>query len=261
MNFLAVNICSFAVLLLLVNYGESLRCRSGNQQNDDQAHKIMQKCRKKLSGSESKSGNDYTMSNENESSEEDSESVSSVEELFFSNNNKGSRANNTRNGGNYGQTSNDNYGDNRRSDRRKQDSSSSRPNYSYASNYSSMNDRGNSMSNMNENRNNRNGMQSQNRESNNDDRRNQMGCFSQCFFDELNLVDHRGFPERGSVMEMMTRGIQDPSLRDFIEESISECFYYIDMDTNNRDKCAFSSNLMSCFTDKGKERCEDWDDQ
>lgn len=68
-------------------------------------------------------------------------------------------------------------------------------------------------------------------------------------------MDQRGFPERTSVTRMMLRGIQDPALRDFIEESILECFHFLggNMNQENRDKCGFSQNLLTCFTDKGKE--------
>ncbi|XP_043470142.1 odorant-binding protein 59a isoform X2 [Leptopilina heterotoma] len=84
-------------------------------------------------------------------------------------------------------------------------------------------------------------------------------CVIQCFFNELNLVDQRGFPEINSVSEIMTENIMDPELRDFVEESIFECFQYL-QNNRNQDKCKFSQNLLSCLSDKGSERCDDWND-
>lgn len=65
-------------------------------------------------------------------------------------------------------------------------------------------------------------------------------------------VDQRGYPERAAVTGIMMRGIQDPVLRDFVEESIMECFHYLSS-MMNQDKCTFSQHLMACFADKGKE--------
>ena len=67
-------------------------------------------------------------------------------------------------------------------------------------------------------------------------------------------VDQRGFPERNSVTGIMIENIQDPELRDFVEESITECFHYLRSDLN-QDKCRFSQNLLSCLADKGSEVC------
>ncbi|XP_043278512.1 general odorant-binding protein 71 isoform X2 [Venturia canescens] len=259
MRILSLNVFFCVVFFLFVDSGESLRCRSGNQQSNDQMHKIMQTCRKKYSSTGNKNENDYT-SGENDSSDEDSTSSMSLdEELFFGNSNKRSSGNTSRHGGNNGQSLNGNYGENRRNDRHKQDTNVYNR-MSNPSNYTWMNERTSGMSNQNENRYYQNAMQSQNQENNNN-RRDRAECMTQCLFDELNMVDQRGFPERGSVIEVMTREIQDPSLRDFIEESISECYHYLKADPNNREKCTFANNLMNCFADKGRDKCEDWEDQ
>lgn len=50
----------------------------------------------------------------------------------------------------------------------------------------------------------------------------------------------------------MLRGIQDPILRDFLEESILECFHFLQSGMNN-NKCIFSQNLLNCLADKGRE--------
>ena len=83
---------------------QSLRCRSGNRQTNEQLHKIMQTCRKKY-------GKDYNMSNDNDSSDGDTTSSGSFdEELFFGSSDRASRMNNSKSRGNYnGQSSNDNY--------------------------------------------------------------------------------------------------------------------------------------------------------
>nr|CCD17833.1 putative odorant binding protein 64 [Nasonia vitripennis] len=87
-------------------------------------------------------------------------------------------------------------------------------------------------------------------------------CVTQCFFNELNLVDQRGFPERSAVIGIMTQNIQDPELRDFVEESVIECYHYINNNNSGRqEKCQFSQSLLSCLAEKGSERCEDWDDE
>ncbi|KAL7296954.1 hypothetical protein TKK_0009394 [Trichogramma kaykai] len=92
------------------------------------------------------------------------------------------------------------------------------------------------------------------------DRNTDQSCVVQCFFNELNLVDQRGFPERSLVINMMTQNVQDPELRDFIEESIVECYHYI-VNNGRQDKCRFSQNLLTCLAEKGREMCEDWDDE
>lgn len=52
----------------------------------------------------------------------------------------------------------------------------------------------------------------------------------------------------------MTQNIQDPELRDFVEESVIECYHYINNNNNGRqEKCQFSQNLLSCLAEKGSE--------
>ncbi|KAJ8673939.1 hypothetical protein QAD02_005201 [Eretmocerus hayati] len=85
-------------------------------------------------------------------------------------------------------------------------------------------------------------------------------CIIQCFFNELNLVDQRGYPERSAVTGIMIRNIQDPELRDFVEESIYECYHYLN-NGGRQEKCEFSQNLLTCLSEKGSERCEDWEDE
>ncbi|XP_018357428.1 PREDICTED: general odorant-binding protein 71 isoform X1 [Trachymyrmex cornetzi] len=84
-------------------------------------------------------------------------------------------------------------------------------------------------------------------------------CITQCFFNELNMVDQRGYPEQVSIIQFMTRNTHNPELQDLIEEAVIECYHYLDSDVR-QNACYFSENLLTCLIDKGKERCEDWDD-
>ena len=65
-------------------------------------------------------------------------------------------------------------------------------------------------------------------------------------------VDQRGFPEKSAVVGIMTQNIQDPELRDFVEESVIECYHYLN-NNGRQEKCQFSQNLLSCLTEKGSE--------
>lgn len=49
----------------------------------------------------------------------------------------------------------------------------------------------------------------------------------------------------------MIQNIQDPELKDFIEESITECFRYLE--SNKREKCEFSQNLLICLGEKEQQ--------
>ncbi|PBC34436.1 hypothetical protein APICC_06104 [Apis cerana cerana] len=91
----------------------------------------------------------------------------------------------------------------------------------------------------------------------NNDTNQEQDCIIQCFFNELNVVDQKGFPERNSVISLMSQNIQDPELKDFVEESIIECFHYLE--SNKREKCEFSQNLIKCLSEKGEQKCEDWE--
>ncbi|XP_031831479.1 odorant-binding protein 59a isoform X2 [Nomia melanderi] len=93
------------------------------------------------------------------------------------------------------------------------------------------------------------------RHGNNTDR--DKACVIQCFFDEMNAVDEKGFPERDLVIPLMNQDVRDPELKDFIEESVIECFRYLE--SIKKDKCEFSQNLLKCFAEKGQQQCEDWE--
>ncbi|XP_076667573.1 odorant-binding protein 59a isoform X2 [Andrena cerasifolii] len=79
----------------------------------------------------------------------------------------------------------------------------------------------------------------------------EQACIMQCLFNELNAVDQKGYPERDLVIPLMSRNIRNPDLKDFVEESIIECFRYLESD--RKDKCEFSQNLLKCLAEKGQE--------
>lgn len=88
--------------------------------------------------------------------------------------------------------------------------------------------------------------------------RQDQACVIQCFFEELNLVDDKGYPEKSAVTKMMTRNIRDPELKDFVEEALIGCYYMMEAE-NIKDECRISQYLLNCLAGKGRERCEDWD--
>ncbi|XP_024867819.1 general odorant-binding protein 71 isoform X1 [Temnothorax curvispinosus] len=238
--------------LSLIESANSLKCRTGVQQANNQYQKIIQICKKR-----STSDDDY--SNDSSSNEDEDSDDSSSVDLFgtrFSMNNgrtyynrqswkdpneNRNRGNDQRNGNNR-RYSVDYTNGNWRSARYPSRGSNNRD-FSYSD--------GTGRSSYDQTYNNDN--------SDNYGKQQEQDCVTQCFFNELNLVDQRGFPEQVSIIQFMTRNIHNPELQDFIEEAVIECFHYLGSDMR-QNKCYFSENLLACLVDKGKERCEDWDD-
>nr|XP_003705223.2 PREDICTED: general odorant-binding protein 71 [Megachile rotundata]XP_012145126.1 PREDICTED: general odorant-binding protein 71 [Megachile rotundata] len=241
------------IILFFFHEGTSLKCRSGNQEVDVQFQKVLTTCRKRYADSNTDNSEDST-STENNSSESDSNSDENIyEKNFFDKKGDQSynQSTNTQRYRNSNRNSNINTSDrsinrnikhfhNIRHIRRSndQDSWNSRNVQNNRSNF--------------HNREMNNGSMKSN---NNTDR--EQACVVQCFFNELNVVDQKGFPERDLVIPLMTQNIQDPELKDFVEESIIECFHYLE--SNKREKCEFSQNLLTCLAEKGQQRCEDWE--
>lgn len=92
---------------------------------------------------------------------------------------------------------------------------------------------------------------------NSENNKEQEACLIQCFFNELNIVDQKGFPKQDLIIQLMTHNLHNLELQDFIVEGIIECFDYLDLDMR-QDKCYYSQNLLTCLNEKGKKRCEDW---
>ncbi|KAK0181440.1 hypothetical protein PV327_003727 [Microctonus hyperodae] len=240
MNYSTIKLWICLIVVLIPN-NHALRCRSGNQQINDEIEKVMLKCKRHNNSESGRS--DSNSSSADESSEEDSLSTDGniFNKEFFSNPRKKVQ-DNTKNSGYESSYSS-----------RRNDSNSYRQQSA-----TRMREIRHQLFNSNNNDEyKRNGMRYQS-QMNNDEDHHGYSCSAQCFFEELNSVNQRGFPERVAVTRLLLRGIQNPILRDFIEESILECFHFLQSEMNN--KCIFSQNLLICLADKGRERCEDWYD-
>ncbi|XP_048261932.1 general odorant-binding protein 71 isoform X1 [Bombus terrestris] len=253
-NFISFTLC--CILLFFLREGVSLRCRSGNQQIDVQFQKVLKTCRNRYASSNTGNGEDST-STEDKSSGSDSRSEEEVyDNNFFDKNDSGPSYNQS--------TNNQRY---RNSDRNSNTNT-------YSSDHSikgnvkdfqnikhirKINDRDSWNSRDSRSRksdfNNGEMNDEDTRFNNNTDR--QQDCIVQCFFNELNAVDQKGFPEKDLVIPLMIQSIQDPELKDFVEESIIECFRYLE--ANKREKCEYSQNLLTCLAEKGQQKCEDWE--
>ncbi|KAL6254900.1 hypothetical protein P5V15_014241 [Pogonomyrmex californicus] len=235
-----VVLCSLC--LLLIKSADSLKCRTNIQQANDQYRKVIQICKK-----QSTTDNDY--SDDFSSNEDDNNDFSSVDVFgtrFFIGGSKFSNMQPWKD-------PNENW--NHGTDQRNND------NQRYSVNYTNGNWRNTQYPNRGSNKRDfsySNGRPSQVYQRNYDKQQEQ-ACISQCFFNELNMVDQRGFPEQISVIEFMTRNTYNSELQDFIEEAVIECFHHLNS-AIRQNKCYFSENLLICLIDKGKEKCEDWND-
>ncbi|XP_014467895.1 PREDICTED: general odorant-binding protein 71 isoform X2 [Dinoponera quadriceps] len=235
------------VCLLLLESANSLKCQTGIQQADDQFRKVVQICKKRHSG-----GNNSDSSSNEDDDDSDllnkffmkgSDSSSNTQSWKHGNDQRGSsdpRHSFNQTNGNWRSAQRPNH------DNNNHDSDGMYPGRGYPSGgYPGGNVRdGSSYDQMNGNFGN----------THKDQKR---ACVTQCFFNELNAVDHRGFPQQELIINLMTHNIQNPELQDFMEEAIIECFHFLSADMR-QDKCYFSQNLLSCLAEKGKERCEDW---
>ncbi|KOB79007.1 Odorant-binding protein 29, partial [Operophtera brumata] len=68
-----------------------------------------------------------------------------------------------------------------------------------------------------------------------------------------------GMPDRYLATHVLTKDVKNEDLKDFLQESIEECFQILDNE-NTEDKCEFSKNLLMCLSEKGRENCDDWRD-
>ncbi|XP_052741327.1 GATA zinc finger domain-containing protein 14 [Bicyclus anynana] len=82
-------------------------------------------------------------------------------------------------------------------------------------------------------------------------------CVLQCFMENLHVTDDRGLPDRYLVTHALTKDEKNEDLRDFLQESIEECFQILDNE-NTESKCEFSKNLLTCLSEKGRTNCDDW---
>lgn len=84
-------------------------------------------------------------------------------------------------------------------------------------------------------------------------------CVIHCIFQEMNMLDDTAYPDRSMVTKVMTKKIRDPKVKDFIEESIEDCFELLETD-NKRSNCEYSKNLALCLEEKGRRNCDDWEE-
>ncbi|XP_047504153.1 odorant-binding protein 59a-like [Pieris napi] len=84
-------------------------------------------------------------------------------------------------------------------------------------------------------------------------------CAMHCFLNNLQMTGENGMPDRYLATNAMTKDVRNEDLRDFLQESIEECFQILDNE-NTEDKCEFSKNLLICLSEKGRATCDDWKD-
>ncbi|XP_076656867.1 odorant-binding protein 59a [Halictus rubicundus] len=221
------------ILFCLNNIGACLKCRTRSQEVDMQFQKVFKTCLRQHGGEstdtdDSMSSDDESSDSETSQNDSSSEKIFYDKHIFYSNNDRSSynqSMNNQRNR-DYQNTKNNRNGN-------RGDSWNSRDSRIKKGDYNN----------------------GDSRYDNNTD--HEKACVVQCFFNELNVVDQKGFPDRDSVIPLMNQDIRDPELKDFVEESIIECFRYLE--SNKKDKCEFSQNLLKCLAEKGQQNCEDWD--
>ncbi|XP_053609963.1 uncharacterized protein Obp59a [Plodia interpunctella] len=84
-------------------------------------------------------------------------------------------------------------------------------------------------------------------------------CALHCFLENLEMIGDNGMPDKYLVTHVLTKDVKNEDLRDFLQESIEECFQILDNE-NTEDKCEFAKNLMLCLSEKGRSNCDDWKD-
>ncbi|XP_017078826.1 odorant-binding protein 59a [Drosophila eugracilis] len=86
-------------------------------------------------------------------------------------------------------------------------------------------------------------------------------CVAQCFFEEMNMVDGNGMPDRRKVSYLMTKDLRDRELRNFYADTVQQCFRYLENNSRNRhNKCTVSRELVKCMSEYAKAQCEDWEE-
>ncbi|XP_068147450.1 odorant-binding protein 59a [Drosophila tropicalis] len=85
-------------------------------------------------------------------------------------------------------------------------------------------------------------------------------CVAQCFFEELNMVDGNGQPDRRKVSYLLTKDLRDRELRNFYMDTVQQCFSYLENTRNRNNKCSQSRQLVKCLSEYAKAQCDDWDD-
>ncbi|XP_017112946.2 odorant-binding protein 59a [Drosophila elegans] len=86
-------------------------------------------------------------------------------------------------------------------------------------------------------------------------------CVAQCFFEEMNMVDGNGMPDRRKVSYLLTKDLRDRELRNFFMDTVQQCFRYLENQGRSRqNKCSVSLELVKCMSEYAKAQCEDWEE-
>ncbi|XP_031369238.1 probable serine/threonine-protein kinase clkA isoform X2 [Apis dorsata] len=239
----------YCIVLLFLREGISLRCHSGNQEMDVQFQKVLKTCRNRHIDLNTVNSND-SISTENSDIRDFVFEENVYDKNIFHKNNNNHSYNEFKNNQKY-RNSDKNSGTNIYSSNQL-----IKGNKRYLQNIKRIHEMNNrdfwnskNLRNRKSDFNNKD-MNNEDMYFNNDTNQEQ-DCIIQCFFNELNVVDQKGFPERNLVISLISQNIQNPELKDFIEESIIECFHYLE--SNKREKCEFSQNLLKCLSEKGQQ--------
>ncbi|XP_022231895.2 odorant-binding protein 59a [Drosophila obscura] len=85
-------------------------------------------------------------------------------------------------------------------------------------------------------------------------------CVAQCFFEEMNMADGNGMPDRRKVSYMLTKDMRDRELRNFFMDTVQQCFRYLENSRNRSNKCSQSRDLVKCMSEYAKAQCDDWEE-
>ncbi|XP_050685068.1 general odorant-binding protein 71 [Leptidea sinapis] len=105
----------------------------------------------------------------------------------------------------------------------------------------------------------RSGDKSRDRRNSTDNNQNGRSCAMHCFLENLKMTGENGMPDKYMMTNTMTKDVRNEDLREFLQESIEECFQILDNE-NSDDRCEFSKNLLICLSEKGRANCDDWKD-
>ncbi|XP_017755676.1 PREDICTED: general odorant-binding protein 71 [Eufriesea mexicana] len=244
----------YCITLFFLHEAVSLKCRSENQQMDVQFQKVLKTCRNRYADLKAVNAED-SISMEDDSSENNSNPEDVYDTSFYYRKNDRPSYNQSTNNQRY-RNFNKNGGMNIYSS---DHSIKENRNFRNVKHIRKINNR--TSWNSRDSRNRKSGFSNGDTNNGNiyfnNNTNQEQACIIQCFFNELNAVDQKGFPKKELVIPLMTRNIQDLELKDFIEESIIECFHYLE--SNKQEKCEFSQNLLICLAEKGQQKCEDWE--
>ncbi|XP_056643773.1 odorant-binding protein 59a isoform X2 [Diorhabda sublineata] len=82
-------------------------------------------------------------------------------------------------------------------------------------------------------------------------------CIIHCVLSNMDLVDANGMPDHDKLVEGIVKSAKNQELQSFLQDSVNECYQEIEK-SSNLDDCSYSTKLVKCLADKGKENCADW---